>query len=342
MNRFIKGLVTIIMPVYNTEQYLEKSITSVLNQTYSNFELFLIDDGSTDNSLSICRMYENRDKRIKVLWQQNYGPASARNLALDNMSGEYISFVDSDDWISPQMIYELVSALESFSCDISVCAIASFNGIRLVEGKHYSSTKLFSTADTIKEYLTKPTLHSGPCNKVYRRCVFNDIRFPNVRSKEDAFIMHRLLSKSRQTVYLPLSLYTQFVRMGSLENREFDESKLLVVDSAKCLLDFIITEFPYLEVYAYIKYAGDLTYVLSLMIQDFSKRRFCKEYNSILNELKRTIYKLKTVSNNPLKELSQLEQPINFPYIFFTRNIFKGILKRIKRKYLYLILQKKR
>ena len=114
-------LISIITPVYNSEKFLKKCIDSILNQTYSNFELILVDDGSVDKSPQICDEYARKDSRIVVIHQKNQGQAAARNKALDICKGDYISFIDSDDYVNPQMLEILMYTMQQSEADIAVC-----------------------------------------------------------------------------------------------------------------------------------------------------------------------------------------------------------------------------
>lgn len=120
------NLISIIVPVWNAHPYLEKCVDSILAQTYKNIELILVDDGSTDDSLEICRRYERFDERVNVLHKENGGQWSARNLGLDYCTGEYVGFVDNDDWVFPDMYEKLYNLMNKYHADIGSCnAISS-------------------------------------------------------------------------------------------------------------------------------------------------------------------------------------------------------------------------
>ncbi|UJF15261.1 glycosyltransferase [Jeotgalibaca sp. MA1X17-3] len=113
--------VSIIVPVYNVEKYLKKSIESLMNQTLKDIEIILVNDGSTDNSLFICKQYEKKDFRIKVIDKNNGGVSSARNIGIELASGQYIGFIDPDDWIEPEMYEKMYSKIEKTKSDVCIC-----------------------------------------------------------------------------------------------------------------------------------------------------------------------------------------------------------------------------
>ena len=116
-----KGLVSIIVPVYNVEKYLDKCVQSLVRQTYSNLEIILIDDGATDNSGTVCDKWASKDERVKVIHTENRGLSAARNTGIDNSVGHFLCFVDSDDWIEPNMLEEMYNKAEEFQTDITMC-----------------------------------------------------------------------------------------------------------------------------------------------------------------------------------------------------------------------------
>lgn len=175
-------LISIIIPVFNVEKYLGRCIESVLSQTYTNLEVILVDDGSLDSSGAICDKYEKNDNRIRVLHKENGGAATSRNAGLDICHGEYVSFIDSDDYIDPNFIYILYSLIVKNHSKISVCSMS-----RVDRGK---IDEYFVCKDGVVDYLSY--LNSFPssscCNKLYSIRLFDKIRFPNHMTCEDAYV----------------------------------------------------------------------------------------------------------------------------------------------------------
>ena len=193
-----KYKISVIIPVYNTEKYLERCINSILNQTHKNIEIILVDDGSTDNSGEICDFFKNKDSRIIVIHKQNGGAASARNSGLEIASGDYVAFVDSDDWLAEDMYAHLLEC-----CVIQNAEIASMRYfITKDPNAVLPSTKLNIrkyTNDRIYYYLKSSfnakELELSTCNKLYKRSLFDQLRFPSYQLSEDAYINFLLISK---------------------------------------------------------------------------------------------------------------------------------------------------
>lgn len=168
-------MVSIIVPVYNAFQYLNRCIESLVNQTINDIEIILIDDGSTDDSLLICREWASKDKRIVVIEQENSGVSSARNVGLDNAKGDYIMFVDSDDYMLPQMCEKMIATIESKKADLVVCGTTETGGgyWRPVANKDYTFTQL---KENFVELLHTELL-SPPWNKIFKRAIIGEQRF---------------------------------------------------------------------------------------------------------------------------------------------------------------------
>lgn len=218
------NLISIIVPIYNVENYIEKCISSIVNQTYTNIEILLIDDGSTDNSGIICKEWSLKDKRIKYFYKKNGGVCSARNKGLEEAKGEFIGFVDSDDWIAPTMYEELHSLLLKYHCDLSICG-----RIRVIEEKQfkYPSTGIhyFPNGKIEMEYLSCPYDLNISVNKLYRKHLFKTIKFPtDMTYAEDLYIVPDILSQAKNIVYTSKGLYYYFERLNSA-SFSFNEQK---------------------------------------------------------------------------------------------------------------------
>lgn len=212
--------ISIIVPVYNVEEYLEKCIESILNQTFKNFELILVDDGSTDKSGKICDKYEKIDNRIKVIHKNNEGQSSARNAGLDIACGKYIGFVDSDDSIHPRMYEILYDLIQNHNADISCC---NYRETYKTINKDYEEISLdkIIKMDNIQAVNSLYDKDIGirlvvAWNKLYNRDLFNDTRYEVGKIHEDEYIAHRLLYKCKKVVYLNAELYYYLQREGSI------------------------------------------------------------------------------------------------------------------------------
>lgn len=220
----MKKKVSIIVPIYNIEEYLGKCLDSVLNQVYRNLEIILVDDGSTDMSPYICNCYAKKDNRIKVIHKKNGGAASARNLGLENATGEYINFVDGDDYLDKFYIQELIKQLENTRSDIAVCSYIS-----VTPNKNIPEI-LEKTGDyTGKEYLLH-FLTDWRCgliwNKLFSKEVIGDIRFEEGHVIDDEFFTYRVVLNAKRINIKNVQLYYYRLRENSAMNSQERKKKI--------------------------------------------------------------------------------------------------------------------
>lgn len=223
----LKPLVSVIVPVYNVQNYLKECVESIRNQTYTNLEILLIDDGSTDKSGAMCDAYSREDERIQVIHKKNGGLSDARNAGLDVCKGEYIGFVDSDDVIAADMYEKLLQASVLNNADISACHSA-----RLINGKirHPRCGKELicqNRSAIIKRiFLGWGGLSVSACIKLYKRNVFKDVRFPYGKTNEDVFVILDICEHASRMVVLPEPLYYYRMRLGSITRKKKYHSRL--------------------------------------------------------------------------------------------------------------------
>ena len=212
--------ISIIVPVYDVEKYLENCIESILNQTFKDFELILVDDGSTDNSGKICDIYEKKDSRIKVIHKNNGGLSSARNAGLDIACGKYVGFIDSDDSIHPRMYEILYDLIKKYESDISCCNYKKIYDIFKDEYENVNSLEVIemSNIEAIKNLYDKEigVKLVIAFNKLYRNNLFDNIRYKVGRVHEDEFMAHRILYNCKKITYVDNELYYYLQREGSI------------------------------------------------------------------------------------------------------------------------------
>lgn len=211
--------VSIIVPVYNVEKYLEKCVDSLVNQTYCNIEIILIDDGSTDSSGSLCDKYAEKYTNVFAYHKKNGGLSDARNVGLSKVTGEYVSFVDSDDWISTHMIEKMVNALHKFDAQIACCDYF------VVEEDYIDrSVKLSGeihcreTHDALKVLLLNTRVGSFVWNKLFSSRILINEKFPVGRCFEDAFVMHNWFKKAARVAFVEEQLYYYYQRETSISH----------------------------------------------------------------------------------------------------------------------------
>lgn len=234
--------VSIIVPVYNVKRYLTECLDSILSQTYNNYELILIDDGSTDGSEAICDEFAEKDSRIIVIHKENGGIAEARNLGISKAKGEYICFVDSDDIVATTYIQVLYENVIKEDAGIVMCdyyhfndgetitkAIRQKNKEKIVITENEMEDKAFSAENTVKI--------SIPFNKIYKKSLFDRVKYPSGKIHEDAYVYHHLLHESGQIVFLPDVMYFYRKRADSITNCRFTTKEL--EDSMGAVIDRI-------------------------------------------------------------------------------------------------------
>lgn len=221
--------ISIIVPVYNVEKYLDACIKSILQQTYKNIELILVDDGSTDNSPQICDSYVLKDSRIKVIHQDNQGISAARNIGIENATGEYIVFIDSDDYISENMIEKLYIALKETESDMAICnfTYVSENGDAIQTQISPIKDEILSTDDIItKLFQPKNWYYVVAWNKIYKRELWEQIRYPVGYIHEDEVVAHRIFVKCKKVVSISEELYYYRQVLGSIMHSGRSERSL--------------------------------------------------------------------------------------------------------------------
>ena len=212
-------LISVIIPVYKVEQYLPRCVDSVLVQTYRNLEIFLVDDGSPDRCGEICDAYAEKDRRIRVIHKENGGLSDARNAALDVCTGEFISFVDSDDYVTKDFIETLYHAIRMHHTKLAVCGIMRVDESGKIATDYApSDTERCVTGREMVGTVWRP----AACNKLYHRSLFDGIRYPVGKLYEDLFIYHDILAKVDCISFTGQNSYYYFNRQTSIMNREYD------------------------------------------------------------------------------------------------------------------------
>ncbi|MCB6805048.1 glycosyltransferase [Veillonella parvula] len=220
----MQPLLSIIVPIYNVEQYLDRCIQSILNQTYQNLEIILVDDGATDCSGAIADSYAAKDKRIKVFHKENGGLSDARNYGLEHVTGDYILFIDSDDFIVNIMCERLITVASSNNADIVSCNYYIYRGdddISIHTMSVQDDKRTFTGMDMLRYYLlkTEPFDLNVVWNKIFKLDLFNGVepvRFPKGRVQEDNFTIFRLFLNANSIVTVNKPLYYYVQRAGSI------------------------------------------------------------------------------------------------------------------------------
>lgn len=227
----IEPLISVIVPIYKVEQYLDKCIDSIVNQTYKNLEIILVDDGSPDNCPQMCDEWAKKDDRIIVIHKENGGLSDARNAGLNIANGEYISFVDSDDWVDIQMYQVLYDAIIATKSDIASCGAKRIwsDGRPSCELVEVNSDYTLEQEDAMAALITSNGLIQTVWNKLYKRNVVNGIMYPVGLIHEDEFWSWRVISRAKRVAVLKESFYNYLQRDDSIMGAGFSKRSLLVV-----------------------------------------------------------------------------------------------------------------
>lgn len=226
--------ISIIVPVYNVEAYLPKCIDSILAQTFRDFELILVDDGSPDNCPALCDAAAERDERIRVIHQKNGGLSAARNAGLDIARGEWIGFVDSDDYIASEMYETLYHAVQEYGAELAVCEylFVDEQGNPKMPLTQDPKTFVYSREQAIGK-IASTAFHIAP-TKLYQRSIFSELRFPVGRLNEDSFVAPAVLEQTSKVVYLQNQFYYYFQRTGSIMYKQKTLRNYDAVEAAYC------------------------------------------------------------------------------------------------------------
>lgn len=239
-------VISVIIPVYNVEKYLRKCVDSVLGQTFKDIEIILVDDGSTDGCGKICDEYAEKDSRIRVIHKENGGLSCARNAGLDIARGEYIGFVDSDDYVSAEMYEKLLAAAKEYSANLICCNIMNVseneNGeeISCVSETCGGKRGLCLPNEILDDVKTLSVFYPSACNKLYSKEIFTNIRYPEGFWYEDKYVLLDIICAANAIVCIGDSLYYYYMRQGSIIHTAFNPKTFFILKSKWKQINFFI------------------------------------------------------------------------------------------------------
>ena len=280
-------LISIIVPVYNTEEYIEECIKSVLNQSYVHWEMILVDDGSSDKSGEICDAYSRTDIRIKVFHQDNGGQSKARNLALENCSGLYYMFLDSDDRLAEHAIENLYCTMKEHNADMCYGGIRLFGMVKCREIYVCDRNCTHDPMETCRKMFLHEGLDSNTTAKIYKADLWKNIRFPEGKIFEDVPIMYKIILNCNKTAQCCNCVYEQRSREGSTTRSEFNGKKEIYTRYSEDVYLDIKNNYPELKEAAYVYYLFSV--VDNFIHLSCSKNR--KEFKSYHKALRQIIIK---------------------------------------------------
>lgn len=305
-------LVSVIVPIYNVEDYLPKCIDSIICQTYKNIEIILVDDGSPDSCGQICENYKKKDSRIKVIHKENGGLSDARNAGICRAKGSYYVFIDSDDYIHERMIETLVEGVVSTGADIAVCSFKNVKEDEIIDihsGINTGSYKLISEDIDGLSYFygDKYTEFTVAWNKIYPASFFKEIKYPKGKIHEDEFTTYKLLELAKKIVYIDVPLYYYVSRSSSIMGEEFSLKRLHRLDAISERMDH------YLSLGKYDWYEKNLFLYRIFYVRYYKAVQKQKMDIDILKEYFKT-YK-KSVLKNILKTNISIKKKLGYIYL---------------------------
>jgi glycosyltransferase involved in cell wall biosynthesis len=262
-----KPNISIIVPIYNVEPYLRRCVDSLLGQTYADFELILVDDGSPDNCGAICDEYAAMDARVRVIHKPNGGLSDARNAGMEIAQGKYIAFVDSDDWAAPDYLERMLEAMQKTGADICECDILRTYGEEDVPPSADTTPAVFETEKAMSELINDGVFHQYVWNKLYRREIIGDVLFPKGKTNEDEFWTYQIFGNAEKVVKIPDVLYFYFQRPGSIMGQTYSLKRLDALEAKLQRQRYLDAKFPQLSLQAKLNLFGSCIYAgqMSLM-----------------------------------------------------------------------------
>lgn len=311
------NLISVIVPVYNVSEYLEECCRAIISQTYSNLEIILVDDGSTDGSDKICDYYEKLDDRIKVIHKPNGGLSSARNSGLEIASGSYISFIDSDDYPRQEMMEKLVSCFDSYDLDVVCCNYSSTKTPNKLDGR----ISVLGKNKAISYLLDDGGYRCFAWNKMYRRSMFKNIKYPEGKLFEDIGTTYKIFKISNRVCYINEDLYYYRQRESSITSVNYNSKSKDVIDAINFVLkdsSQILNKDEYSRLTAgYCHYY--LSYLKKAMLADEESK---EEINYYRKFVLRVLSDVKRSEGISIKEKNEILLFLSSPYTF------KKLLKR--------------
>ena len=289
-------LISIVIPVYNVEKYLERCLESVISQTYSNLEIILVNDGSTDMSGEICNTYQKKDMRIKTIHKKNGGLSEARNTGIDIAKGEYISFIDSDDWVTTSYIEELYNLVKKYECDVAICSIK-----KTTKCKEYRNLKnreiVYLNSEIVKQFLYQ-RISTSAYAKLFKKELWEAVRFPVGKIYEDVLPLYKVLSKCSKVCVTSQYCYMYYYREGSIVNQKFSLSKMDYVENCRKVLECVKCDYPQFQMAAISRLVWSEIHVLMHME---NPHEYDKEYEMLMRDIKKYRYVILKDDDNKFK-----------------------------------------
>lgn len=315
---------SVVIPVYNVEKYLDKCVESIVNQTFKDLEIILVDDGSTDESGKMCDEWTEKDTRIKAIHKINGGLSSARNAGIKQAKGEYISFIDSDDFVELDMYATMIEALDRTGKDIASCGrIVDLWGEREKREFSLKSERIFSKEEAIEEVLLLRYIDVSACDKVYRCTLFKQIMYPEGKISEDAAVIFEILDASNGVVHVGKTFYHYIYRKNSISKSQYSHKYYDAYVNCQKTREYIGENYPELMVQCNIY----CTQVCGSLLQSMGENR------SIIENYKNDYTSYKTMFNEGFWKLLKtkgIDRKLKVKLTFVYFNAY-GLFLKLKK-----------
>ena len=245
----MEDLISVIVPVYKVEKYLNKCIESIVNQTYKNLEIILVDDGSPDECGKICDNYAQKDMRIKVIHKENGGLSDARNAGIEVASGIYIAFVDSDDYVSYDYIEYMYKMLINGNAKLAICGVQEIWKNTRIEEENNINMEELTPKEAFENLLFDKGIKVSAYAKLYHKSLWEENRFPKGKVYEDTAIIYKVIEEAKKIVYGSKKCYYYIARVGSISKQQgYNRNEEDYIEHTKKMLEFIEKEYPELKI----------------------------------------------------------------------------------------------
>ena len=279
-----KPLITIVVPVYNIENYLAKCVDSIMQQSYDDIDIILVNDGSTDSSGVLCDRFSDKDHRIRVIHKENGGLSDARNRGIDEAKGDYITFVDGDDFLDKEYVTSLYSCLKDNRADISVCEFCYMTETGKVLNHPMNDNAIikYNQREALSVLLMQKPFSNSACGKLFKRCDFDDVRFPIGRIYEDTATIYKLFMKANIVAFVARAQYNYIRHNNSISKGAFKINQIDSMIFAEEMTECIEKSYPDLSGLCKCRlmdsYIG--------LIQKMPREKYAETYNEIWRKIR--------------------------------------------------------
>ncbi|WP_418934934.1 glycosyltransferase family 2 protein [Haemophilus sp.] len=319
-------LISIIVPVYNVEQYLEKCVDSIINQTYTNIEIILVDDGSTDSSGFLCDSLAKKDPRISVYHKENGGLSSARNFGIEKAHGAYLGFIDSDDYIDPDMYETLYNLIKKDNSDVAMCGLYNIYANNRDKQVDRIDTLLVDKEEAIKIVLDGKLTTISAVNKLYKKDIFNNLKYDVGKFYEDAFIIVRLLEQCNKISITNERKYYYYHRSSSITTQRFTKKQLDMLEAWSVNFNIVKERYPKIIDSAKRRVFWAYFYVLDLLCFSDDREKYSDLVKKLIAELKNNSCFILMSPNFTIKRKAL------FISLFISEELYKKLILKLKNR----------